>query len=179
MIGVAQADREDRDVPLGRDRRRLPRIRLLVVAIGDQKDRLIAIGPSLKDLESLADRVADGRAAPWRAHRIELVERSAKCVVIDRERTFHHRRSGEGNQANALPFESIDQGCHIGLGPTEPAGWNILCEHRARDVDQHVKVAAAGNDLLILCPEPRAGQRDECRHQGRFAQRPFQPESGR
>ena len=63
VIGVAQADGEDRDVPLGGDRRRLEGIRLLVVAVGDQQDRLIAVGPGLKDLEGLANRVADGRAA--------------------------------------------------------------------------------------------------------------------
>ena len=48
---------------LGGDSRRLERIRLLVVAVGDQQDRLIAFRLGMKDLEGLADRVADRRAA--------------------------------------------------------------------------------------------------------------------
>ena len=67
VIGVPQADGEDRDMTLGGDRRRLEGIRLLVVAVGDQQDRLIAVGPGLKDFEGLANRVADGRAAARRA----------------------------------------------------------------------------------------------------------------
>ena len=66
MFGVAQTDGEDRDMTLGGDGRGLEGIRLLVVAVGDQEDRLIAVGPRLKDFEGLANRVADGRAAARR-----------------------------------------------------------------------------------------------------------------
>ena len=178
VIGVTQADGEDRDVALGGDGRRLEGIRLLVVAVGDQQDRLIAVGPGLKDFEGLANRVADGRAAARRTVRVELVERSAEGVVIDGERTLHHRLTGKGDQAHAFPFEPVDEGRHVGLGAPEPAGRNVLGEHRPRDVDQHVEIAAAGNDLFILRSEPRPGERDQTRHEGRFAQQQFHPESG-
>ncbi len=144
VIGVAQADGEDRDMTLGGDRRRLEGIRLLVVAIGDQQDRLIAVGPGLKDFEGLANGVADGRAAPRRAPRVELVERSAEGVVIDRERALHHRLPRKGDQAHAFPFEPVDEGRHVGLRAPEPAGRDVLGQHRPRDVDQHVKIAARG-----------------------------------
>ncbi len=178
MIGVAQADGEDRDMPLGGDRRRLEGIRLLVVAVGDQQDRLIAVGPGLKDFEGLANRVADGRAAARCAVRVELVERSAEGVVIDGERTLHHRLPRKGDQADAFPFEPVDEGRHVGLGAAEPAGRDVLGEHRPRDVDQHVEIATAGNDVFILRPEPRPGEGDQTGHQGRFAQQQFHPESG-
>ena len=178
MIGVTQADGEDRDVTLGGDRRRLEGIRLLVVAIGDQEDRLIAVGPGLKDFEGLANRVADGRAAARCARRVELVERSAEGVVIDGERTLHHRLPRKGDQAHAFPFEPVDEGRHVGLGAPEPAGRDVLGEHRPRDVDQHVEIATAGNDVFILRPEARPGEGDQTRHKGRFTQEQFHPESG-
>src|SRR5262249_44727201 len=91
VSGVPQADGEDRHMTLGGDRGRLEGIRLLVVAIGDQQDRLITLGPGMKDLEGLANRIADGCAAARRTGRVQLVERSAKGVVIDGEWTLHDR----------------------------------------------------------------------------------------
>ena len=179
MVGVAQADGEDRHVPLGGDRGRLAGVRLLVVAVGDQQDRLVAVGAGLEDLEGLADRVADGRAAPRGAVGVELVERAAEGVVIDGQRALHHRLPGEGDQAHALPFEPVDEGRHVGLGAAEPAGGDVLGEHRPRDVDQDVEVAPPGDDVFILRAEPRPRQRDEAGHQGRLAQEGLHPEPGR
>ena len=178
MIGVTQADGEDRDMVLGGDGRRLERIRLLVVAIGDQQDRLVAVGPGLKNLEGLANRVADRRAAARCAAGIELVERSTEGVVINSERALHHRLPRKGDQAHAFPFEPVDEGRHVGLGSAEPAGGDVLGEHRPRDVDQHVEIAAAGNDIFILRSKPRPGESDQPRHEGHFAQEQFHPESG-
>ena len=178
MVGVSQADGEDRDVTLGGDRRGLEGIRLLVVAVGDQQDRLIAVGPRLEDLQGLANRVADGRAAARALRRVELVERSAEGVVIDGERTLHHRLPRKGDQAHAFSFEPIDEGRHVGLGAQEPAGRDVLGEHRPRDVDQHVEIAAAGNDLFRLRPEPRPGEGGQTGHQGRFTQEQLSPRIG-
>ena len=166
MIGIAQADGKNRDVALGGDGRRLERIRLLVVAVGDQQDRLIALGPGVKHFERLANRVADRRATPRCTRRIKLIERSAECVVIDRERALHHRLPRKRDQAHAFPFEPVDQGRHVGLGPAEPAGRNVFGEHRPRDVDQHIEIAASRDDIFILRPEPRPGEGDETHDDG-------------
>ena len=179
MVGVSQADGEDRDMPLGGDRRRLEGIRLLVVTVGDQQDRLIAVGPGLKHFESLANRVADRRAAAWRAARIKLVKRPAEGVVIDRERTLHHRLTGKGDQAHAFPFQPVDEGRHVGLGTSQPAGRDVLGEHRPRDVDQHIEIAAAGNHLFILRSEAWPGQGHQACHECRLTQEQLHPEAGR
>ena len=162
MIGIAQADGKNRDVALGGDRRRLERIRLLVVAVGDQQDRLIALGPGVKHFECLANRVADGCAASRCTRRVELIERSAKGIVIDRERALHHRLPRERDQSHAFPFEPVDQGRHVGLGPAQPAGRNVFGEHRPRDVDQHIKIATAWESHLHTASRTaaRRGRRD-------------------
>ncbi len=164
---------------LGGDRCRLKGIRLLVVAVGDQQDGLVAVGSGLKNLEGLSNRVADGGAAAWRAPRFQLVERSAEGVVIDGEGTLHHRLPREGDQAHSFPLQPVDEGRHVGLGAPESARRDVLREHRPRDVDQHIEIAAARNDVFILRPEPRTGEGDESCHDGRFTQQEFEPESGR
>ena len=121
VIGITQPDGEDRDMAIRGDRRRFERVRLLVVAIGDQEDRLIAIGPGLKDFEGLANRVADGRTAARCTAWIELVKRSAEGVVVDGERTLNDRLARKSDQAHTLPFQTVDEGRHVGLGAR--AGW--------------------------------------------------------
>src|SRR5262249_11675625 len=156
--------------------RRFQGIRLLVVAVGDQQDRLIAVGTRLKYFERLSNGVADRGAAPRCARGVELIERPAKRVVIDRERTLHHRLTGEGDQADALTFQTVHQRGDVGLGAAEPAGWDVLGQHRPRDVDHDVEIGAAGSDFLVLRAEARPGEGDQAGYQGRLSQEQLETE---
>lgn len=60
---VSQPDREDRHFPLGSDGRGIQRVRLLIVTIGYQQDRLISPRKGVENFQRLADRVANRRSA--------------------------------------------------------------------------------------------------------------------
>jgi len=159
-------------VAFGGQRRGLARKALLILAVGDQQQRLVAVAEALHPAEGLANRVADGRATARRRCRSDILERGLVVAVIRRERARQNRLARERDEPDAIPADAVEQIANVGLRAFEPAGFHVLTQHGARDVQQHHDVRAAFAHLLEVHapsgPRRRENQKREPReHQRR------------
>ena len=115
----------------GGQRRSLARKALLILAVGDQQQRLVAVAEPFHPTERLANRVADRRDTARRRRRPDILERGLVVAVIRRERARQHGLARERDEPDAIPADAVEQIADVGLRAFEPAGFHILAQHGA------------------------------------------------
>ena len=178
MLGVTDADREDRNLPLRRQCSVLQGLAAQVAAVGNHDDRIMVISRRIKRFQRRADRAAEVRLAARRGLRRQLLERAPEIPVVRRERTDDNARPPERHQRTPIAFQRIDEVRDVRLRTLKPVRTDVLCEHRPRDVDRHHDVAGALDGLLRrLAPlwtrRGEQGQHQTCDDQPHLQSRRF------
>ena len=131
----------------------------------------------MENLDSFPNSITDRSTTSRRAVGIEFHECSSERIVVDREWALHNRFSGKCNQSDAFAVQSIDERTHIRLCSFQP-GWNdVVGQHRARNIDQHIEITAARNDLFDLRPKSWTSESDQACGECDFKQQKFAPEA--
>ena len=163
---IAQRDGEYLDSELGRVPRRLERHRLMVLAVGDQHDRSVAIRLFRHGGDGLANGIADGGAAARRAVGVDRVEHYLEEALVGREGNLDHRLAREHDQPDPVADESIQQVADIRLGPFQPAGGDVLGGHASRDVEHDEHIGPSLHDFAVVASESRPGRSHERQSEG-------------
>ena len=166
---IAKADRDYLDAPLRRGTSGLDRIRIVILAIGDQNNCPRHIGLTAETLNGLANRRLETSAAPSDAGRSDAFEHEAEEAEIGRHRTEYGRPAGESDQPDLVAIQIRQQIDQFRLGPLQPIRRGVLGQHRFTDIQADHNLGADAGSRMTRGSELGSHQGDHDRH-GRRAQ---------
>ncbi len=112
---------------------RFQRAVVVVLAVGEQHERLVMI-LFFERLERLVNRRRQRRAALWNRVHIQRLHALLERRVVNRQRTFQKRIARERHQAHAVSAGTLHQFQRGQLRPRQPVRRNVRCEHGFRRV---------------------------------------------
>ena len=150
------------DAGLAQLLRRLQRLALVVLAVGDQEHRLAGL-PARSPLQHAARLLQgsrDGRALLRHVAGIDRAQEQLGGAVIGGERALHERLAGEDHQPYAVAAQPIEERRHLQLGALQPRRLHVPSQHAGRGVQGHHQIDAAAPHDLGALPALRPGRRD-------------------
>ena len=113
LLRITQADGQNRDALFGGLSGGVLGVRLLIVAVGNQDQHLIAVGGRRHYLQRLADGAADVRAAAGYAVRVRRVEFHAEIAEVGRQRRLDRRLPANTISPTWSPARRSEEIAHV------------------------------------------------------------------
>jgi hypothetical protein len=140
----------------------------VVLAVGDEHDRLVLTLPSLQSRQALVDRGRQRRAATRDQVDVDRIEALREDAEVQGERTLHERGPRECDESDAVAAQLVQEVPQGELRAGEPVRLDVHGQHAARRVECDDEVDAFPTHLLPAKAPLRAGQGDdEGRHRCR------------
>ena len=98
---------------------RVLHLAFVVLAVGDEDERLVAALTTLECLEARVDGVGERRAALGDDADIHGAQTFRECLVVESQRTLHEGAAGKGDQADTIAAQLLDEVLHGELGTFE------------------------------------------------------------
>ena len=134
------ADEENADPALARLGREGLGPPLEVFAVGQQHDGLVRPRPSVEQVEGVLQGGRQVRPSAQVVRGRHVVQQRVQGRAVVGQRRHVACIAGEGDDADAVPGESVEQAAHFALGALQAVRAQVFGQHAARRVEAHDEV---------------------------------------
>ena len=106
-------------------------VTLKILAIGDEDQNTVVISLLIKKPRRLIDGAGDIRPLFGNQVGINRIQRLPERIVVAGQGTERESTAGEGDEADAVSFQTADKVMNAQPGPFEAVGAKVFCQHTA------------------------------------------------
>ncbi len=151
---------------------------LEILSVGEQHHHLLPPRLGRQRVRGDVDPSPDVGPAARDRGRVERIDGLEQRRMIERHGALQERVAGEGDEADAVSGEPVDEVVDRELGPLEPARLHVVRVHAPGRVDDQQEIGAGPLHRLPVHALLRTGERDEAHRDGGRDDDDAQPAAG-